>query len=84
MAVPIRVHGGNRRSDNDAFEGGFVKAVSGVNAGVIGVLHETKTFNTGGDGYPLTAVVVEAKTGRWFGMTYSDLRPVSATDQVRA
>lgn len=78
------VHGGNKRTDSDGLEGGFVKFVSGPNNGKIGVLDHSLTFNTAGDGYPLTVLVQESRTGRLLVGNYSDLIPAALTDPVRA
>lgn len=71
--APVIVDGRNRRSDDDALQGGFAKVVSGPHAGKHGTFDEVVTH--GYDGYPETVVLRTRDGNVPLIVHYPDLRP---------
>lgn len=73
---PVRVDGRNRRSDNDALEGGFCQVVDGRFKGRKGVFVSV-TKHDPNTGYP-TQVVVRTRDNEYqhLSVPYSSIRPL--------
>jgi hypothetical protein len=76
--APVKVEGRNRRSDDDALEGGWADVVSGDFAGRHGVFDYVVTYSPD-DGYPATvALLTRDEMNEHLIVSYSDLRPSTA------
>ena len=74
---PVKVDGRNRRSDDDALEGGFCEIVAGEHDGVHGTFDQVVEYDHAG--YPVKVLVKprDAATATLV-VNYSDVRPDSA------
>lgn len=72
--VTVIVDGRNRRTDDDALEGGFANVVSGPHAGRFGAL--MYVTERGEDGYPTKCVLrTRDAYNQFLAVDYADLRP---------
>lgn len=76
--APVKVEGRNRRTDDDALEGGWAVVVSGEFAGRRGTFDYVVDYSAV-DGYPETvALLTRDERNEHLIVSYADLRPSAA------